>query len=165
LNIDEILFMPLLDVNGQQYAVDCDTSTPLLYVLRNDLGLTSARFGCGMGQCGACHVLINGRSVASCDISVEACVGQTIETVEGLTPPGQALHTLQEAFMQEQAGQCGYCLGGILTSARALLRHNPNPSADQIKSSLDLHLCRCGTHQRIVKAVQRAASVLRQGEV
>ena len=92
--------MPLLHVNGQQHAVDCDPSTPLLYVLRNDLGLTSARFGCGMGQCGACHVLINGRSVASCDISVEACVGQTIETVEGLTPPGQALNALQEAFIQ-----------------------------------------------------------------
>jgi nicotinate dehydrogenase subunit A len=153
--------MPQLHVNGRMHAVDCEPDTPLLYALRNDLGLTGARFGCGLGQCGACHVLIGGRSVASCDITVQACEGQSIETIEGLTGAGQALHPLQQAFVDEQAGQCGYCLGGMLSSAMALLRENTQPTTAQIKTALDRHLCRCGTHQRIVQAVHRAAAVLR----
>jgi nicotinate dehydrogenase subunit A len=149
--------MQKLMVNGQVHDIECAPETPLLYALRNDLGLTGAKFGCGLGQCGACHVLINGRSVASCDISVESCAHQPIETIEGLTPSGAALHPLQRAFIQHQAGQCGYCLGGILSSARALLRHNPNPSRADIVAALDRHLCRCGTHQRIIQAVETAA--------
>jgi nicotinate dehydrogenase subunit A len=149
--------MQKLMVNGQIHAVECEPNTPLLYALRNDLGLTGAKFGCGLGQCGACHVLINGRSVASCDISVEACASHPIETIEGLTPAGAPLHPLQAAFIHEQAGQCGYCLGGILSSARALLRQNPTPSRTDIQAALDRHLCRCGTHHRIIKAIQTAA--------
>lgn len=152
--------MPHLHVNGQLHAVDCDPDTPLLYALRNDLGLTGARFGCGLGQCGSCHVLIDGRSMASCDVSVQACHGQDIETIEGLTAPGEPLHTLQQAFVDEQAGQCGYCLGGVLSSARALLRQNAQPTTEQIKAALDRHLCRCGTHQRMIRAVQRAADLM-----
>jgi nicotinate dehydrogenase subunit A len=152
--------MQKLMVNGQVHAVECAPDTPLLYALRNDLGLTGAKYGCGMGQCGACHVLINGRSVASCDISVESCAQQQIETIESLTPTGEPLHPLQAAFIQAQAGQCGYCLGGILSSARALLRHNPKPSRADIVAALDRHLCRCGTHQRIIQAIQIAADAM-----
>ena len=152
--------MNKLRVNGQLHAVECAPDTPLLYALRNDLGLTGAKYGCGLGQCGACHVLINGRSVASCEISVEACGQQPIETIEGLTPPGEPMHPLQAAFIQEQAGQCGYCLGGMLSSARALLRQNSNPTREDIVAALDRHLCRCGTHPRIIQAIQTAARQL-----
>jgi nicotinate dehydrogenase subunit A len=153
--------MPDLHVNGQMHTVEGEPDTPLLYALRNDLGLTGARFGCGLGQCGACHVLINGRSVASCDTTIQACEGQAIETIEGLTAPGEPLHALQQAFVDEQAGQCGYCLGGVLSSAWALLRQNTQPSIEDIKTALDRHLCRCGTHPRLIKAVQRAAALMR----
>ena len=121
--------MHKLWVNGEIHAIECEPDTPLLYALRNDLGLTGAKYGCGMGQCGACHVLINGRSVASCDIGVEACAQQPIETIEGLTPAGAPWHPLQAAFIQVQAGQCGYCLGGILSSARALAPPSSRESA------------------------------------
>ncbi len=157
--------MSQLHVNGQLHTVDGEADTPLLYALRNDLGLTGARFGCGLGQCGACHVLINGRSVASCDINLDACQGQAIETIEGLTPIGEPLHALQQAFLDEQAGQCGYCLGGVLSSARALLRQHPHPTLAQIQNALDRHLCRCGTHTRMIRAVQKAAKRLHGGVV
>jgi nicotinate dehydrogenase subunit A len=154
--------MPTLRVNGQEHLVECEPSTPLLYALRNDLGLTGAHFGCGLGQCGACHVLIDGRSVASCDLAVGDCGDRHIETIEGLSPKDRPLHVLQQAFADAQAAQCGYCLGGVLSSARALLRTTPQPSEEQVKTALDRHLCRCGTHQRMVRAVLLAAQYMAQ---
>ncbi len=156
--------MVTLQVNGQERTVHAQDNTPLLYVLRNDLGLIGTRFGCGANQCGSCHVLLDGVSVPACDTPVWAAEGKAVVTVEGL---GQlhgtagALHPLQQAFMDEQAAQCGYCLSGILISATALLTQNPLPTEAQVKEALDKHLCRCGTHNRIVRAVLRAADVMR----
>jgi nicotinate dehydrogenase subunit A len=153
-----------LQVNGQQRTVQAQDNTPLLYILRNDLGLKGTRFGCGANQCGSCHVLLEGASVPACDTPVWAAEGKAVVTVEGL---GQlqgnagALHPLQQAFIDEQAAQCGYCLSGILISATALLVENAQPSESQVKAALDKHLCRCGTHNRIVRAVLRAADVMR----
>jgi nicotinate dehydrogenase subunit A len=155
-----------LQVNGQERTVQAQKNTPLLYVLRNDLGLKGTRFGCGANQCGSCHVLVDDISVPACDTPVWAAQGKQVVTVEGLgqlhgTVVG-ALHPLQQAFIDEQAAQCGYCLSGILISATALLTQNPQPSEAQVKAALDKHLCRCGTHNRIVRAVLRAADVMRQ---
>lgn len=146
----------LLHVNGSENEVSAAGDTPLLYVLRNDLGLKAAHFGCGTGECGACRVLIDGQAVASCDTPLWAAAGKAITTVEGL---GDATHPhpLQSALIAEQAGQCAYCLPGILISAAALLGRQPEPSESEVRAALDQNLCRCGSHNRIVRAVLRAA--------
>jgi nicotinate dehydrogenase subunit A len=150
-----------LHVNGQSHAVTADGQTPLLYVLRNDLGLTATRFGCGQAQCGACHVLIEGRSVPACDTPLWACENKHITTLEGLGQEGE-LHPLQQAFVEEQAIQCGYCVSGIMITAKALLDQVPNPTESQILTALEGHLCRCGTHWRFVRAIQRAAQRMQE---
>jgi nicotinate dehydrogenase subunit A len=144
-----------LTVNGSTRAVDAKPDTPLLYVLRNDLGLVGSRFGCGSGLCGACYVLIDGRPMASCDLPVSFAAGKQITTVEGLGTNG-ALHAVQKALIAEQAAQCGYCMSGIAVSAAALLSSNPSPSESEVRAALDKHLCRCGSHNRVIKAVMRA---------
>lgn len=145
-----------LDVNGKKQQVAADPETPLLYVLRNDLKLKGARYGCGIGQCGACTVIIDGKAVQSCDVPVSAATGKQITTVEGIARNGK-LHPLQEAFIAEQAAQCGYCATGIIMSAKALLDANPKATESEIRTALKGNLCRCGTHQRILRAIQRAA--------
>jgi nicotinate dehydrogenase subunit A len=145
-----------LSVNGSELEVTAAGDTPLLYVLRNDLGLKAAHFGCGTGQCGACRVLLDGQAVASCDTPLWAAAGKKITTVEGLGDVAHP-HPLQSALIAEQAGQCGYCLPGILISAAALLERNPKPSESEVRAALDQNLCRCGSHNRIVRAVLRAA--------
>lgn len=145
-----------LNVNGKAHAVDADPETPLLYVLRNELKLKGARFGCGMGQCGACMVIVDGKAVQSCDVPASVVAGKAITTIEGIGAAG-ALQPLQRAFIEEQAAQCGYCATGIIMSAKALLDANPRPSEEQIKAALARNLCRCGTHQRILRAIRRAA--------
>lgn len=148
-----------LTVNGRNHAVEAEPETALLYVLRNDLKLKGARFGCGMGQCGACTVLVDGKPVQSCDLPLSAAAGKTITTVEGLAHNGK-LHPLQQAFVEEQAAQCGYCATGIIMSAKALLDANPRPTEAEIRAALKGNLCRCGTHRRILRAIQRAAKEL-----
>jgi len=145
-----------LKVNGKASSVDVDPATPLLYVLRNDLSLNGPRFGCGLGQCGACTVLMNGMPVRSCVTPASAAVGNELTTLEGLGNAA-APHPVQAAFIAEQAAQCGYCSNGMILSAAALLERNPSPSSQEIREALDGYLCRCGTHTRIIKAVQRAA--------
>lgn len=148
-----------LKINGKACTVHADTSTPLLYLLRGECDLTGTRFGCGAGQCGSCHVLLDGASVPACDTPVAAAEGRSVVTVEGLGKGG-AMHPLQQAFIDEQAAQCGYCLSGILISAAALLQRTPEPSDAEVRAALDQHLCRCGAHNRIVRAVLRAAAVM-----
>jgi nicotinate dehydrogenase subunit A len=143
-----------LTVNGKERTLAADPDTPLLYLLRNDLGLTGVRFGCGQGLCGACDVLVDGRKVHSCDTPLWSVEGKQVVTVEGVRD-GDALHPLQRALIAEQAAQCGYCLSGITISAKALIEANPAPSESEIRAALDANLCRCGTHNRIVRAVQR----------
>lgn len=150
-----------LQVNGAEHEVQAEDDTPLLYVLRHDLGLKGTRFGCGANQCGACHVLIDGHSLPACDTPLWAVQGKAIVTVEGLASKG-ALHPLQQAFIDEQAAQCGYCLSGILISAAELLARQPQADETQVRAALDKHLCRCGSHNRIVRAVLRAAGVMRE---
>ncbi len=145
-----------LTVNGATVVVDADPDTPLLHVLRTPLGLSSAHFGCGSNQCGACHVIIDRHAVAACDTPLWAAVGKPITTAEGLGTRA-APHPLQQALIEEQAMQCGYCITGIMMSAAALLDQNPNPSETQVRTALDRNLCRCGAHNRIVRAVLRAA--------
>ena len=149
-----------LRVNGQARTVDVEPATPLLYVLRNDLELNGPKFGCGLAQCGACSVLVDGKEVRSCVTPVSAAAKGQVTTIEGLGTP-ERLHPLQRAFIEEQACQCGYCGNGMVMSAKALLDRNPRPSEAQIKAALDGHLCRCASHNRIVRAVQRAAQALR----
>jgi nicotinate dehydrogenase subunit A len=145
-----------LTVNGRQVTVETNATTPLLDVLRNNLDLKGSRYGCGLEQCGACMVLIDGEAEYACAREIGAVSGRSITTIEGLGKPEHP-HPLQRAFLQEQAGQCGYCLSGIIISAKALLDRNPRPSRTEIVSALDKHLCRCGTHTRIIAAVQKAA--------
>ena len=144
-----------LIVNGESVHVKTDGAKPLLSVLRDELGLRGTRFGCGTEQCGACMVLIDGEPAFSCARELASLAGKAVTTVEGLTQNG-APHPLQQAFVEEQAGQCGYCLSGILISAAALLARNPRPSRGEIAAALDRHLCRCGAHNRIMRAVARA---------
>lgn len=144
-------------VNGSEQSVHAEPDTPLLYVLRNDLDLKGAKFGCGLGQCGACTVLLDGHAVNACDTPLWAAAGKQVTTVEGLAAGG-AMSRLQQAFLDEQAVQCGYCISGMLMSATALLERTPDPSLDQIKEAMDRNLCRCGTQARILRAIQRAAS-------
>jgi nicotinate dehydrogenase subunit A len=149
-----------LRVNGQEREIAADPDAALLGILRGSLGLTGTHFGCGANQCGACYVLIDGHAVASCDTPLWAAAGKDIVTVEGLGT-AEAPHPLQRAFIAEQAMQCGYCISGILISAAALLQRNPDPSEAQVKEALDRNLCRCGAHNRIVRAVLRAAKEAR----
>lgn len=149
-----------LQVNGQACEVQADAETPLLYALRNDLGLVGTRYGCGIGLCGSCTVIIDGRAVQSCDVPVSAVAGKQITTVEALGND-QQLHPLQRAFIAEQAAQCGYCASGILMAAKALLDVNPDPSDAEIRAALEKNLCRCGTHGRILRAIKRAAREMR----
>ena len=146
----------LLNVNGAAREVAADPETPLLYVLRNDLDLKGARYGCGVGLCGACTVIVDGKAVQSCDVPVSAVAGKAITTIEGIGTADKP-HPLQRAFIAEQAAQCGYCVSGIIMSAKALLDAKPRPSDDEIREALDQNLCRCGTHNRIVRAVLRAS--------
>src|SRR6266446_2383748 len=146
-----------LQVNGVTRTVEADPDTPLLNVLRNDLGLVGSRFGCGSGQCGACFVLVDGRAMASCDLPIWSVEGKEITTVEGLGRNGE-LHPVQKALIAEQAAQCGYCMSGIAVAAAALLAVNQKPSEKQVREALDKNLCRCGSHNRVVKAVMRAAN-------
>jgi len=147
-----------LNVNGQRREVMADPETPLLYVLRNDLRLTGTKFGCGLGQCGACTVLVGGQTVRSCVTPLQAVTGQVVTTIEGLGSPERP-HPLQAAFIEEQAAQCGYCTPGIVMAAKAFLDQTPRPAEAQIKQALAGVLCRCGTHDRVVRAVMRAATM------
>ena len=142
----------IVEVNGQQREVAAAADTPLLYVLRNELGLPGTRFGCGSGQCGACFVLVDGRAMASCDLPVSFVAGKSVTTVEGVSD------RMQKALIAEQAAQCGYCMSGIIISAVSLLNTNPNPTEREVRAALDKNLCRCGSHNRVVRAVLRAAS-------
>ena len=148
--------MTELEVNGQRRSVSAGPDTPLLYVLRNDLGLVGSRFGCGTGQCGACFVIVEGKAVPSCDTPLWSVAGKKITTVEGLAKGGE-LHPVQKALLAEQAAQCGYCISGIAVAAAAFLANNQNPSEEQVREALDRNLCRCGAHNRVVRAVLRAA--------
>jgi nicotinate dehydrogenase subunit A len=148
-------------VNGVDHTSTAAPDTPLLYVLRNDLKLKGAKFGCGLGQCGSCMVLLDGRSVTACDTPLFAAAGKSITTIEalgGLDAP----NALQRAFIEEQAVQCGYCVSGMIMSATALLARNPHPNEEDIAQALARNLCRCGTHVRIVRAIRRASKELAQ---
>src|SRR5437870_11984762 len=151
-----------LRVNGRVTTVDVDPATPLLYVLRNDLKLNGAKFGCGLGQCGACTVMVDGEAVYSCLTPILLLQGRSIKTLEGLGTaerPGP----LQQAFIDEQAAQCGYCIPGMIMRAQALLQKNAHASDAEIRTQLQSHLCRCGTHVRILRAVRRAAGLMQRG--
>jgi nicotinate dehydrogenase subunit A len=148
-----------LKVNGAEHTVYAEPETPLLYILRNDLKLKGTKFGCGLGQCGACMVLIDGQNKMSCDTPLWAAAGKSVTTIEALGSK-DAPSVLQRAFIAEQAAQCGYCISGMIMSATALLSRSPDPTEEQIKDALAANLCRCGTHVRIVRAVQRAAREL-----
>ena len=152
--------MLTLDVNGQSHAIDADPATPLLYVLRDHLQLNGAKFGCGLGQCGACTVMVDGRAVFSCITPISVLQNRRIKTVEGLgtlAEPGP----MQRAFIEEQAAQCGFCIPGMMMRAQALLESNPSPTAAEVRAHLSANLCRCGTHMRILRAVERAARAMR----
>jgi len=148
--------MTELEVNGQRRSVSAGPDTPLLYVLRNDLGLVGSRFGCGNGQCGACFVIVEGKAVPSCDTPLWSVENKSVTTVEGLAKGGE-LHPVQKALLAEQAAQCGYCISGIAVAAVAFLSSNHSPSEKQVREALDRNLCRCGAHNRVVRAVLRAA--------
>ena len=151
--------MITLMINGAAHRLDIDPATPLLYALRGELGLNGAKFGCGLGQCGACTVLVDGAAVFSCLIPVAALEGRPIKTVEGLGTADRP-SPLQQAFIAEQAAQCGYCTAGMIMRAEALLDRNPAPSDDEIRTGMAVNLCRCGTHLRIVRAIRRASEAL-----
>jgi aerobic-type carbon monoxide dehydrogenase small subunit (CoxS/CutS family) len=153
-----------LRVNGRSHAVEAEPDDSLLFILREDLALTGAKYGCGEGQCGACTVLIDGQAKRSCVTAIESTAEHQITTIEGLAPRGRdgdvRLHAVQQAFLELEAFQCGYCTTGMVMAAVGLLRTTPNPSAEEIARRLDRNLCRCGTYHRIVRAVQLAASRL-----
>jgi nicotinate dehydrogenase subunit A len=150
-----------LQVNGQVHIVNADSDCPLLYVLRDDLKLNNPRFGCGLGQCGACTVLINNVPMRSCQLPVSFAVGKHIVTLEGLGTPEKP-HPIQEAFIEEQEFQCGYCLNGWLMTAKALLDRNPNPDDRDLANAFDSLVCRCGSHIRVLAAVRRAAQEMKR---
>jgi nicotinate dehydrogenase subunit A len=152
-----------LTVNGQDHEIDAEPDTPLLYVLRNDLALNGAKFGCGLGQCGACTVMVDGAAVFSCLTPIALLPGRQVTTIEGLgtaASPGP----VQRAFIAEQAAQCGYCIAGMVMRTQALLARTPDPSEQEIRDGLNPNLCRCGTHMRILAAVRRAAASLRAAD-
>ena len=152
-----------LTVNGRSVRVTSLETAPLLDVLRNQLELKGTRYGCGLEQCGSCMVLLDGEPIYACSREVGTVAGHNVTTIEGLGSATQP-HPLQRAFLDEQAGQCGYCLSGIVISAKALLDRNPSPTRAEIAASLDRHLCRCGAHPRILRAVEKAAAMLRGGK-
>jgi len=152
-----------LKVNGRKHAIAADPDTPLLYILRGELQLNAAKYGCGLGQCGACTVLVDGEAVFSCVVPVMLLDGREVTTLEGLGTEGSP-GPLQRAFIAEQAAQCGYCIPGMMMRAQALLRSTPNPSDAEIRRSLQGHLCRCGTHMRILRAIRRAAVEMNSAE-
>ncbi len=154
--------MITLDVNGRSHQIDADPSTPLLYVLRDHLQLNGAKFGCGLGQCGACTVMVDGRAIFSCITPVSVLQGRPIKTVEGLGTienPGP----MQQAFIEEQAAQCGYCIPGMMMRAQALLERNASPTQAEIRDHMSTNLCRCGTHMRILRAIEHAARAMQAG--
>ena len=153
-----------LNVNGQTRSVDVDPDTPLLYVLRDHLALNAAKYGCGLGQCGACTVMVDGEAVYSCVTPMLLLEGRKVTTLEGLGDVEKPA-PIQQAFIEEQAAQCGYCIAGMMMRAHALLQKNVNASDGQIRRTLEPHLCRCGTHMRILKAVRRAAALMRTAAV
>jgi len=154
--------MITLTVNGDEHSVDADPDTPLLYVLRGELGLDGAKFGCGLGQCGACTVLVDDRPAFSCLTPMAALAGRKIRTIEGLGTPDRP-GTLPAAFEAEQAAQCGYCIAGMIMRAQALLERNVRPTEAELRRHLAPNLCRCGTHMRILRAVRRAAAAMGGG--
>jgi nicotinate dehydrogenase subunit A len=155
--------MPVtFSVNGRTHQLDVEPDTPLLYVLRDDLMLHGPKFGCGLAQCGACTVLVDGQAMRSCAVEVAKVAGKTITTLEGLGTSAKP-DPVQKAFIEEGAAQCGYCINGMVMTSRALLARNPNPSDRQIRQALAGNLCRCGTHVRIIKAVKRAAAAMTKG--
>jgi nicotinate dehydrogenase subunit A len=151
-------------LNGRSVEVSALETTPLLDILRNQLDLKGTRYGCGLEQCGSCMVLLDGEPIYACSREIGTVAGRSVTTIEGLGSLDRP-HPLQEAFLEEQAGQCGYCLSGIVISAKALLDRNPSPTRAEIARALDKNLCRCGAHPRILRAVERAAAVLREGKV
>ena len=150
-----------LNVNGVDHAVDAQPDSPLLYALRDDLKLRGPKFGCGLGECGACTVLVDGTAIRSCVTPLAAVAKARIVTLEGLGTPEKP-HPLQTAFIAEQAAQCAYCINGMIMQAASLLEHNPRPSREDIKKALNDNLCRCGTHMRIVRAIERAAGSMHE---
>ena len=152
--------MTEIEVNGVRRSVAARPDTPLLYILRNDLGLVGSRYGCGTGQCGACFVMVEGKAMPSCDAPLWSVAGKKIITVEGLGQGGE-LHPVQKALLAEQAAQCAYCISGIAVSAAAFLSQNTNPTEEQVRTMLDRNLCRCGAHNRVVRAVMQAAKEMR----
>ena len=146
-------------LNGRSAHSNAKGSTPLVYVLRGEMGLMGARIGCGEGHCGSCTVIVDGKAVTSCDLPLEAVAGKSVETVEGIVRDGRP-HPVQQAIIDEQAGQCGYCLTGIVMRAKVLLDSNPAPTRREIASALDGHLCRCGAQPRILRAIARAATAI-----
>lgn len=149
-----------LNINGHDHDVDAEPDTPLLYVLRDDLQLNGAKFGCGLGQCGACTVMVDGQAVFSCLTPIVTLPGRPVRTIEGL-----GHNAVQRAFIDEQAAQCGYCVAGMVMRAVALLEHNPHPTEAEIRSTMAVNLCRCGTHMRILAAVRRAAAAMGSAEL
>jgi len=148
-------------VNGQTRSIQSDPETPLLTVLRDDLGLTGSKYGCGEGQCGACTVLLDGAPRRSCVLPISAAAGKSITTIEGLEQSGR-LHPVQQAFLDAEAFQCAYCTSGMIMSSVALLKQNPNPTPSDIAQALQGNICRCGTHPRVIEAVERAAKAARE---
>ena len=156
--------MMTLKVNGQTYQIDAEADTPLLYVLRDDLKLNAAKFGCGLGQCGSCTVIIDGKAVLSCVTPLVLLEGKQVTTLEGLGTISEPA-PIQRAFMEEQAAQCGYCIAGMMMRAQALLQKKPKPTDEEIRTELQPNLCRCGTHMRILRAVRRAARLMDTAEL
>jgi nicotinate dehydrogenase subunit A len=156
--------MTTLKVNGRDHQIDAEPDTPLLYVLRDDLKLNAAKFGCGLGQCGACTVIVDGKAVLSCVTPLVLLEGKQVITLEGLGTVAEPA-PIQRAFMEEQAAQCGYCIAGMVMRAQALLQRNHKPTDAEIRAELAPHLCRCGTHMRILRAVQRAARLIDTAEL
>lgn len=151
--------MMTLQVNGLHHEIDADPDTPLLYILRDDIKLNAAKFGCGLGQCGSCTVIVDGKAVLSCVTPLLLLEGKQVTTLEGLGTP-EAPAPIQRAFIEEQAAQCGYCIAGMMMRAQALLLRNSKPTDEQIRAELEPHLCRCGTHMRILRAVHRAIRLM-----
>lgn len=155
--------MMTLKVNGRDRQIDAEADTPLLYVLRDELELNAAKFGCGLGQCGSCTVIVDGKAVLSCVTPLLLLEGKQVTTLEGLGTI-EAPAPIQRAFMEEQAAQCGYCIAGMMMRAQALLQKNSKPTDAQIRAELEPHLCRCGTHMRILRAVRRAAALMQSAD-
>ena len=154
--------MQTLKINGKKYQIDVEAEMPLLWVLRDDLGLTGTKFGCGIGECGACTVHINGQAVRSCSFPVDAAVGAEIRTIEGLSPRNK--HPVQQAWLEEQVPQCGYCQSGQIMATAALLAKKPKPTAEEVEDNIT-NLCRCGTYVRVRRGISRSAELMRKQRV